>query len=444
MMSETDAVTNRAVADDPGKRHRVLLWLPFFTALAALVLMFVPVKWHWRWVSITADWVFSAAVLWLLGLAVVRFCQKRVAAGFGALGLLGLLFAALVGTGIVAFILQMGGDSKDGFADDLKLPAGVDLAEPGKDIAFDRQTGGPADRFQAVLMAALSKPGGQSPDALLALPSLARLRKDHPALLDRYLAAHPGWRVYEERGGRFATRRWMNGNEWQITLHGYYSSFERDKPRFQSRTTLGFSGSAWARGAQRITPGISTPIQLSRGNELFESHVIIPAEDVLVELFEQSDAEERRLTLVAVAELEREFSALLAVPDWNHARELLPEGAITQGRPSIELVNSFQGGLYNATIRCNPGKAGRIFLRAFEITRNHPLSTDRLKTASNEWVGWSGDPGELFLSETHFTIYEGDWGQDYGARFEVWFQPDDGTAETKLLERNFKIEGWMR
>lgn len=87
---------------------------------------------------------------------------------------------------------------------------------------------------------------------------------------------------------------------------------------------------------------------------------------------------------------------------------------------------------------------GWIYLKAFEITRNEPLFADRLKTETTEWLGWSDDPEEQFLSETHFTIYEGDWGQYYGARFEVWFKPENGGGERKLLERNFKIDGWMR
>lgn len=427
------------------QNSRRTLWLPFFISLGALVLMlFSPTKWALRWISITADWVFSAGLVWILGLALVRFCQKRVADGFKALGVLTFLFVALIGMGIIAFISGLVGDSKDGFADDLKLPDGIALAEPEKGGRFDHEPGGAEDRFQAVVRAALARPGGNSAEAAFALPSLARLRKEHPQLLDRFLAAHPGWRVYEERGGRFASRRWMDGDAWRMTLHGSYSAFNSDAPRFQVRTTLGFSGSAWARGAQRITPGTNILVSTRRANELLLSDVLIPVEDLVVELFEGSDAPERRITLAAVEELEREFAALLAAPDWVHAEKLLPHGAFAAGAASIELRESFQWGLYNATVRCNPGMAGRVYLKAFEITRNYPLSADKLKEATNEWVGWSDDSSEQFLSETHFTIYEGDWGQFYGARFEVWFEPDDGSDERKLMERSFKIQGWMR
>jgi hypothetical protein len=85
-----------------------------------------------------------------------------------------------------------------------------------------------------------------------------------------------------------------------------------------------------------------------------------------------------------------------------------------------------------------------LYLKAFEVTKGTALSGDRLKERSNEWIGWSENPKELFLSNTEFTIYEGDYGKPYAARFEVWFAPDSGAPERKLTEKVFKIEGWQR
>lgn len=235
----------------------------------------------------------------------------------------------------------------------------------------------------------------------------------------------------------------MRGDEWRITLHGYDSSFSGDGgPSYQTRTSLCLSGKPWTRHGQRLATGGPAVADLKRGNDLWESRLIVPAGDLLIEQFEQSDARERRITKAVFAELEREFAALEENPTWQNAESLLPAGAVSCGEPSITLRRN-QGGIYNAAVRCNPGEPGRVFLKAFEITRNHPLSVERLRMASNEWVGWSRDPDELFLSETHFTIYEGDWEQYYGARFEVWFEPDGGGRPRRLMQRNFKIEGWM-
>ncbi|WP_262887711.1 hypothetical protein [Chryseobacterium potabilaquae] len=42
-----------------------------------------------------------------------------------------------------------------------------------------------------------------------------------------------------------------------------------------------------------------------------------------------------------------------------------------------------------------------------------------------------------------FTIEEGDWGDYYGSKVEVWFQPEDpAKPERKLLTKNYIIQGF--
>ena len=128
--------------------------------------------------------------------------------------------------------------------------------------------------------------------------------------------------------------------------------------------------------------------------------------------------------------------------DSKSSASLSENGNIRKGgQPDIILCNGFQGGLYHADIWCNPGEPGLLYLKAFEITRETRLSERRMPKVK---AGYSSDPGEMFLREIDFTIYEGNWGQYYGARFEVWFKPDSGQPNRKLFEKNFKIEGWMR
>ena len=163
-----------------------------------------------------------------------------------------------------------------------------------------------------------------------------------------------------------------------------------------------------------------------------------------VEVFEQSEAKERRLTKAALSHIEKELNPLAAHPTWETIRGILPAGSIRQGEASLELRNSLQPGIYDSTIWVNPGEPGMVYLKAFEVTQETPLSVDRLKERSNEWIGWSDNPGELFFSNTHFTIYEGDWGIPYAARFEAWFAPDSGEPDRRLMEKMFRIEGWQR
>jgi hypothetical protein len=103
-----------------------------------------------------------------------------------------------------------------------------------------------------------------------------------------------------------------------------------------------------------------------------------------------------------------------------------------------------QPGIYGVAYSINPGEPGSVYLKAFEVTKGTPLSVDRLEAKSRTRMTWSADPSERFGAKAGFTIYEGDWGKPYAARFEVWFTPDSGKPDRKLAERIFKIEGWQR
>ena len=103
-----------------------------------------------------------------------------------------------------------------------------------------------------------------------------------------------------------------------------------------------------------------------------------------------------------------------------------------------------QPGIYGVAYALNPGEPGWVYLKAFEVTKGTPLSVASLVEESKTRMTWSTEPSERFGAKSGFTIYEGDWGKPYAARFEVWFKPDSGKTERKLAERIFKIEGWQR
>lgn len=110
----------------------------------------------------------------------------------------------------------------------------------------------------------------------------------------------------------------------------------------------------------------------------------------------------------------------------------------------FQLYNSFQPGLYEYDFWIGKIEKGTIYVKAFEITQNEPLSKDRLQRSSSVKIFNPTNIIKKFSTTDDFTIYEGDWGKPYGARFEVWFKPENGKAERKLFSKNYKIEGWMR
>lgn len=117
---------------------------------------------------------------------------------------------------------------------------------------------------------------------------------------------------------------------------------------------------------------------------------------------------------------------------------------ITKDKIDFQLYNSFQPGLYEYDLWIKSKQNGIVFLKAFEITQEIELSVPRLKERSSMRINNTNDSIKKFSTEDDFTIYEGDWGKPYGARFEIWFKPDNGEKEKKLLEKNYIIEGWMR
>jgi hypothetical protein len=389
--------------------------------------------------AIIPSYLFALTLIWMLqrdwsGVRNAFLMTMLLGGGFGAVM-------------IVSFGEWMIGPSRDGFADGLSLPVGVTLEDPKALSSGSSNPDTDRDRFQEALLNALKIPANGPATVPADLVHFEALVTNHPEILMRYLEASPAWRVFEVRGAKYATRRWKIDGEWRYERHGWYFSthinWERDF--FTHRFTIGLDGRPWAGtlgGATRMRTGETERLAITTINGVEESHCVITAGPMVVDCFEQSPGKERRLTNAALAYLEAELAPLAKSPTAETILASLPTEAIQNGDPGIIL--SGRGGIYYAEIRINPGEPGMIYLKAFEITTNHRLSSKRLKDKSNERTGWSTDSNEKFLSSTRFTIYEGDSKQYYGARFEVWFVPDSGEPERKLLDKNFRIEGWMK
>ncbi len=256
--------------------------------------------------------------------------------------------------------------------------------------------------------------------------------------------------MFIEQGNRFAARRWSYGGEPRDQLHGYISDFG-EETGFQTRTLLCLDRKQWSRYDVQQVPEGSSPVvpEMSEGNRMHESRVMIECGGAWVEVFEQSNALERRVTRASVETLEAEFSEFMKDPaaSVKRAQGRALDLALRLGGESGEpfrLLEGMQPGIYGVAFSLNPGEPGVVYLKAFEVTKGTPLSEDRLEAASETRMTWSADPTEKFGAKSGFTIYEGDWGKPYAARFEVWFRPDSQSPERKLAERIYKIEGWQR
>lgn len=430
-------------------------WLPalvYICLLGGFTISTIP---KWKPLAYVANMLFCVAVLAFLGViaaSIWNLIKKRWGKGIiNVLFVFGCAAATVSAVGFVMFA-SMFGPSEDGFADNLTIPEGIEIADPDQDATgvWGGNTPGGSDEFQRMVRKALTVPGDNTTEFTPTMPSLRNASTDHLKTFRDYVEASPDWHVFIERGNRFAARRWSYGGEPRDTLHGYISDFSGDS-QFQTRCLLCLDRKQWSRYSVQNAQEGTKPVkpEMSLGNELHESRIMIECGGVWIEIFEQSDKPERRVTKATVTALEKEFSEFLSDPESAVAtararsRELASRLAGDDGHP-FRLLTGMQPGIYGVVYSLNPGEPGSVYLKAFEVTKGTPLSVDRLEAKSKTRMTWSADPSERFGAKAGFTIYEGDWGKPYAARFEVWFKPDSGKADRKLAERIFKIEGWQR
>ena len=115
----------------------------------------------------------------------------------------------------------------------------------------------------------------------------------------------------------------------------------------------------------------------------------------------------------------------------------------------LQIWDGMQGGIYHYDFYYGPIPAGEVFLRCFEATKNIKLSAggfllkDEIYESSKVSIDSTFSFSKL-VDQQRFTIYEGDWGDYYAARIEVWHKDAKTGQETKLMEKVYRVEGWMR
>jgi len=141
----------------------------------------------------------------------------------------------------------------------------------------------------------------------------------------------------------------------------------------------------------------------------------------------------------------------LSPPDYYGANKTIPENIKIENPIETEIneddliVNDFkiaaysQPGIYTYYTNYQPKVKGSFFIRVFEITSNDKLSEKEILYRSKIIV----NDLERKMYSGEFVIYEGSWGDKYGARIELWYQPENG-IEYKIVEKNYVVEGWMR
>ncbi|MDB6018982.1 MAG: hypothetical protein JWR19_3471 [Pedosphaera sp.] len=443
----------QATLNKLAKAYFFSAWLPSALALTIFGLFFANgQKVHIPFIDLALLLALAGSLLGILISGIVQFKKGRKL--WGALNLLALPLIGLLVFWGLGFLLfdRLFSEEPDNFGKNIVIPADMKVSDPVE--SFNEPGEPAADELTESIIAAFATNSGTSgsPKISTDLAILNEFATTKRQKLIEYLSASPRWLVTEEEGKPYAYRRLVIGGRWQNTLNGFYSSFEvapSPEPNFQTRVVIGFDGPVFAEPFAKILTtaqvGIGdVPIRVvddKAANQGKESYVVLQSARASVEIFEQSRLDARPATRLALAEIKHELE--MALISTNLAT-LSPWPGAESGEPVIQLAKGMQGGIYQVRAFVNPGEAGRAYIKVFEATQNTPLSADRIKPGSICRIGWSTNSNEPFRYQSELTVYEGDWGNFYPGRFELWFIPDSGKPERKLVERIFRIEGWMR
>ena len=187
--------------------------------------------------------------------------------------------------------------------------------------------------------------------------------------------------------GGYATRAWrISGRPStnNLTDYGVHSASP-----FQTSTEIHPN----SRFLDKAPPGVSRPQYIDQGEEPikveldgrtskgFMSRIMLQCHNspVGAEIHEISDNHERRATKATIDQLEHEFSDFVKDPESiillekEKVREYAANLADVRGN-QLRLIEGADSGFFLAYLSLNPGEPGEVYLKAFEVTTNQPLS----------------------------------------------------------------------
>ncbi len=126
-----------------------------------------------------------------------------------------------------------------------------------------------------------------------------------------------------------------------------------------------------------------------------------------------------------------------------HDGDAQPKADVNDRMSYLQIEQVAGGGVYAYDFYYPTLSAGEIYLRCYEATEGIALSESSVRKRSRVSVPAIHSFGKV-VDKQAFTIYEGEWGDYYAVRVEVWHKDAVSGKETKLLEKVYKMEGWTR
>lgn len=292
-------------------------------------------------------------------------------------------------------------------------------------------------------------------------PELKYFAEGKTHILLSQLQASPEWQVKDKNGEIICSRRTYYNGRWQGGDEGYESTFDEDiydgsdfyqiRPLFRlSKEPYGFHA-VWAKEDHVMKVGPQTGkmnLKLKLDDQGIMSYIAIGQEGLWFEFYEQRKEEARIHTQKALAWLKKFLTDVKSreneILQKGYAQDLLPKNTIKEGSPSIEIQESPEGKYFSINAQINPQKSGYVYIKLFDHTKNMQQSAHLIKFVSNEFVGHSSNPKELFQYNVEIADFDNEWDSFNETRFELWFHPNDGGKEVKLIESVKRITGQIK
>ena len=195
-------------------------------------------------------------------------------------------------------------------------------------------------------------------------------------------------------------------------------------------------------GSDDVAVIVEGPHSGTPGNS---SYLIIDGDRIYLEIYDQAPEVTRHFTQKAVAEIFAELTDVLKHLDEISTTGVMPiETYYPSMRPNAPYFNvsdASQPGTYVLDAAVNPTTPGYVYVRVYNTKTGQRFSEQHLWSRH---VGWS-DFGQTFFSYHKFVgmSSEEDWGDEYEARFELWYQPEQGN-EFKMAETTRVVNRWER
>ena len=328
---------------------------------------------------------------------------------------------------------------------DLKIPAAVEVSdpEPERECRTMYKDVPVCDDYARTLFRAACVTS--SPTTVVCdISAMDQLYKKNPELFFRYLATSPAWKLREYCDDkRCATRRYRwTDSCWHDQSDGLFVSDHEEASPLEIDTMIYLDGEE-IYGRRCLSGGRVDFAAKPTDDETREIMVICQGTNLSMMVSEVGPRGSSRLMQSTFDFIQREFSALVAAGNWGRAKRLLPEGSVRKGAAELKVFADLVGNLsFEAWV--NPGEKGKVYLKAFEETKNISLTLNGVGGAPIEYVGWSDDPEEKFYASDDFSFDEYSEENDFAVRLEIWFIPASGGPERKLVERVFKVKGGGR